>query len=213
MTKTKKTNSTSFFTRIKRRFGEPKSLGSQSTNLEHAKDRFGSIEQDQTPYYSPGLTNILFLSNRGLSRAPLAREVMRSLLHLSDHFGSVRPSARGISDAYDLCSFDKRMVQAARKFGYELLGNSRKVNMAELSSANLIITLDEETEKFVKSRTFYINGQVRPIAMFLQADAHPYIPDPFAREAFLSTTANYEQIIRSVEYSCGKLMRYLPSLV
>ena len=212
MTKTNKTNSTSFFTRIKRRFGEPKSLGSQSTNREHVNDRFGSIEHDQTPYYSPGLTNILFLSNRGLSRAPLAREVMRSLLHLSDHFGSVRPSARGISDAYDLCSFDKRMVQAARKFGYELLGNSRKVNMAELSSANLIITLDEETEKFVKSRTFYINGQVRPIAMFLQADAHPYIPDPFVRES-LNTSANYEQIIRSVEYSCGKLMRYLPSLV
>lgn len=212
MTNTNKTNSTSFFTRIKRRFGEPKSLGSQSNNLEHVNDRFGSIEMDQTPYYSPGLTNILFLSNRGLSRAPLAREVMRSLLHLSDHFGSVRPSARGISDAYDLCSFDKRMVQAARKFGYELLGNSRKVNMAELSSANLIITLDEETEKFIKSRTFYINGQVRPIAMFLQTDAYPYIPDPFARDG-LNTTANYEKIIRSVEFSCGKLMRYLPSLV
>ena len=69
--------------------------------------------------------------------------------------------------------------------------NSRKVNMAELSSANLIITLDEETEKFVKSRTFYINGQVRPIAMFLQADAHPYIPDPFAREFLIHR--NYEQ--------------------
>ena len=213
MNKTRKNKTISFITRIKNRFGEPKSFDSQSTNLEHTNDGFGAIEHDQTPYYSPGLTNILFLSNRGLSRAPLAREVIRSLLHLSDHFGSVRPSARGISDAYDLCSFDKRMVQTARKFGYELMGNSRKVNMAELSSANLIIPLDEETEKFVNSRTFYINGQVCPIAMFLQADAHPYIPDPFAREAFLSTTANYEQIIRSVEYSCGKLMLYLPSLV
>ena len=212
MNKTKKSKTTNFFTRIKRRFGELKPLDSQSPSLEQPSDSFGSIEQDQTPYYSPGLTNILFLSNRGLSRAPLAREVMRSLLHLSDHFGSVRPSARGISDAYDLCSFDKRMVQTARKFGYELIGHSRKVNMAELSSANLIITLDEESEKFIKSRTFYINGQVRPIAMFLQTDAHPYIPDPFARDG-LNPTANYEQIIRSVEYSCGKLMRYLPSLV
>ena len=41
------------------------------------------------------MTNVLFLSKRGLSRAPLAREVMRKLLHLSDHFGSIRPLQEG----------------------------------------------------------------------------------------------------------------------
>ena len=212
MTKTKK-NSNSFFTRIKRRFGEPKSLGSQSTNLEHANDRFGSIEQDQTPYYSPGLTNILFLSNRGLSRAPLAREVMRKLLHFSDHFGSIRPSARGISEAYEFCPFDKRMVQAAEKFGYQLSGNSKRVNMAELSSANLIVTLDRESEEHIKSRKFYIRGQVRPVGLFLSAGESPYISDPFDREDTVDNRANYDHIIRSVEFASSNLLKQLPSLI
>ncbi len=177
-----------------------------------------SVLVDQTnqpvpPYYSSDLTNILFLSKRGLSRAPLAREIMRHLLHFSDHFGSIRPSARGISDAYESCPFDKRMAHYARKFGYELSGNSRRVNMGELSSANLIVTLDWESENFIKSRKFYIRGEVRPIGMFLPSDGVCYIADPFDREHSSDPNSNYEEIIRSVEFGCGNLLKFLPSII
>ena len=47
--------------------------------------------------------------------------------------------------------------------------------MAELSSANLIITLDQESEEYAKSRKFYIRGQVRPIGMFLPAGESPLL--------------------------------------
>jgi protein-tyrosine-phosphatase len=209
----KKSNTSNLFRKIKNKLGT-----SQAGSLEQAKeelleDTSNRISQHQTPYYSPDQVSILFLSKRGLSRAPLAREVMRKLLHFSDHFGSIRPSARGISDAYEFCPFDKRMILAAEKFGYQLSGNSRRVNMAELSSANLIITLDRESEEHINSRKFYIRGQHKPIGLFLSAGETPYITDPFDPEDAVDGLANYDHIIRSVEFACSNLLKQLPVLV
>jgi protein-tyrosine-phosphatase len=214
MTKTnKKSNTSNLFRKIKNKLGS-----SQAGSLEQVEEKLlenasNPISTHQNPYYSPDQVNVLFLSKRGLSRAPLAREVMRKLLHFSDHFGSIRPSARGISDAYEFCPFDKRMILAAEKFGYQLSGNSRRVNMAELSSANLIITLDLESEVHIKSRKFYIRGQVKPVGMFLSAGEPPYITDPFDPEEAVDGLANYDHIIRSIEFACSNLLKQLPVLV
>ena len=210
-------NKTSFtsnlFGKIRTKFTYPRTKSSElsDTPIPQLGTEFPS--PTSAPYYSAELTNILFLSKRGLSRAPLAREVMRFLLQHSEYFGSIRPSARGISDAYEYCPFDKRMVQSARKFGYELSGNSRKVNMGELSSASLIVTLDRESENFTKSRKFYIRGDVKPIGLFLQSGNYPYIADPFERDNSSNLNHSYEEIIRSVEYGCGKIIKSLATLV
>ncbi|MEK9773530.1 MAG: hypothetical protein VW576_08170, partial [Opitutae bacterium] len=211
MNKTNKLSKTSiFFGKLRKKLTHSHEKNSNVPESLNISDTGVLSEPPLAPYYSPDVTNVLFLSKRGLSRAPLAREVMRKVLHSSDHFGSIRPSARGISDAYEFCPFDKRMVQAAQKSGYDLAGSSRRVNMGELSSANLIITLDQESEQYVKSRTFYIRGQVRQIGMFLPAGNSPYIADPFERDELTDSNSNYEQIIRSVEFGCEKLLKYLP---
>ena len=214
MTKTNKSSYTSnFFGKLKKKLSHSQETNNDIPASVISKETRISAEVPPNPYYSAEITSVLFLSKRGLSRAPLAREVMRKLLYLSEHFGSIRPSARGISDAYEFCPFDKRMVQAARKFGYELAGNSRRVNMGELSSANLIVTLDQESEQYIKSRNFYIRGQVIQVGMFLPSGNPPYIADPFDRDANYDSDSNYGQIIRSVEFGCGKLLKYLPSLI
>ena len=174
----------------------------------------GDLEEIQTstPYFSPTRTNILFLSKRGMSRAPLAREVMRKLLSTSEHFGSIRPSARGISDAYDMCPFDKRMIQFAHTMGYELHGNSRCVNTSELATADLIVPLDPESKKFTQSRTYYIKGEV---ISFVSSDGQTspfYISDPFDSEESLDAKQRYNFIIDSVVDGCKQLLHTLASL-
>lgn len=216
MTRTNKSSKThNFFKKIKGKFeGSSYSVDPSDLIQESFVNQSGEgAYQNQAPYYSPELSNVLFLSKRGMSRAPLAREVMRKLLHLSDLFGSIRPSARGISDAYEFCSFDKRMVHSAKKFGYELAGNARRINMSELSSANLIITLDRESEEYTKSRHFYIRGEVKAIGAFLPTGDAPYVPDPFESDEFIETQAKYDQIIRLIETGCQNLLKSFPSLV
>ena len=162
--------------------------------------------RETKPLISLPITSILFLSKRGISRAPLAREVMRGMLHQSDHFGSIRPSARGISDAYDLCSFDKRMVHRASLQGFELSGHSRRANTSELSAANLIIPLDSESKQYAKSRTFYIRGKVLPISDFLNADDLTYIPDPFDIDDATDVSDRYDSIIDLVKKGCSEIL-------
>ena len=52
------------------------------------------------------LTKILFLSKRGMSRSPLAREMMQKLISNSEFFGRIRVSSRGVTQAYDQCPID-----------------------------------------------------------------------------------------------------------
>ena len=146
-------------------------------------------------------------------RAPLAREVMRSLLHKSDLFGSIRPSARGISDAYDLCAFDKRMVHRASLQGLEISGHSRRANTSELSAANLIVPLDQESEQYSKSRTFYIRGKVLPISIFFNTENLTYIPDPFDFDECIEMPNRYDSIINLTKIGCAEILESLPSLI
>jgi len=214
MNKTNSSSNTSnIFKKIKRQLSKGSYPIANSDGEDSLLKKSADLGTHETPYYSPNQTNILFLSKRGMSRAPLAREIMRHLLHFSDHFASIRPSARGTSDAYDFCPFDKRMIQSAQKFGYELNGNSRRVNMAELSSANLIVPLDRESEEYTKTRNFYIHGAVRPIGQFLNPGQSPYIADPFERDELWDIKARYDEIIKSVEFGCGKMLRSLPCLI
>ena len=60
-------------------------------------------------YHSDDLTSILFLSKRGMSRSPLAREIMRDVISESSYFGRIRTFARGVTTAYDQCPLDGRM--------------------------------------------------------------------------------------------------------
>ena len=214
MNKTNQSSNTSnIFKNFKRKLpgtgANPSDKSNEKLNLDHDVN----VRNYETPYYSPDQTNILFLSKRGMSRAPLAREIMRNLLHFSDHFGSIRPSARGVSEAYDFCPFDKRMIQAAKKYGYDLQGNSRRVNMPELSSANLIVPLDLASEDYTKSMKFYIHGQVFSIGKFLNSGHSSYIADPFERDELWDIQARYDDIIRTTQTGCSKLLSFLPSLL
>ena len=103
-------DTSNIFKNLHANFGDNLASSNEELVFEAIGKQLSNSERNETPYYSPEITSILFLSKRGISRAPLAREVMRSLLHDSPYFGSIRPSARGICDVYDLCSFDKRMV-------------------------------------------------------------------------------------------------------
>ena len=199
--------------KIKKKFQLSKTENTNLSNLGSSPKNNFLFSHPHSPYYSAGLSNILFLSKRGLSRAPLAREIMREMLYSSEHFGSIRPSARGTSDAYELCAFDKRMVYCARKFGYQLSGASRMVNMSELSSTNLIITLDQESESFTNSQKAYIYGEVLPIASFLPTGSLPYIADPFERDDSIQTNSIYKEIILSLELACKNLLDSVPAIV
>ena len=122
------------------------------------------------------LKKILFLSKRGMSRSPIAREVMRSLLEKTDFAGEVIVFSAGVTKAYDDCPIDKRTQGFCNVLGYRLQTNSRFANPSILRQADLVITLDHESENFSKVRKLAIHGLTRPLGIFMAPGCEPFYP-------------------------------------
>jgi protein-tyrosine-phosphatase len=159
------------------------------------------------------LKKILFLSKRGMSRSPIAREVMRSVLEKTDFSGKVVVFSAGVTKAYDECSIDKRMQEFCKLLGYHLQANSSFANPSILARADLVITLDHESEEFTRVQKQAIRGEVRPLGVFMAPGCEPYAPDPFERDDELSVDECYDKIVSCIEYGCTKLSSALPSLI
>lgn len=154
---------------------------------------------------------VLFLSKRGMTRSPVAREVMRSLVERSEWFGKVEVISAGVTKAYDNCPIDQRMKKFCKGFGYSLQARSRFAGPLILSAANVIITLDHESEEFVRLQHHSISGEIHPLGVFMSTGSSPYITDPYDRDDELDVDECYEEILSSIEYGCAKLNANLPN--
>lgn len=164
-------------------------------------------------YQSNDVPTILFLSKRGMSRSPLAQEVMRNLIQKSSLFGRVRVSSRGVNIAYNDCAVDTRMQTYASKIGLILHSTAKFATVPDLANAALTITMDADSEDFVKIHKHAIRGEVRPIGIFLQSGSEPYIKDPYDREDEEDVDERYDSIISSISFSCTKLLSVVPNLI
>ena len=148
-----------------------------------------------------------------MSRAPLAREIMSELLENTDLFGRVRTSSRGVTDAYDQCPIDARMSKFSSKLGFFLNGFSRLATVPDIANSDVIITLDYESENFIRLNKSYVKGITRPIGIFFSNGSSPYIQDPYDRDDEDDIDDHYEKIANSIKLGCSKLFAQLPALI
>ena len=184
-----------------------------NTNENSFRSKLPADNAGNPIYSGSELTKILFLSKRGMSRSPLAREMMRTLLEGTQLCGRVRTSSRGVTQAYDQCPIDARMSKFSTELGYFLQGFSRFATIPDLASADIIITLDQESEEFVKLNNSYIRGISRPLGIFFSPGSDPYIQDPYERGEDEDVDDHYDEIVSSIGYGCSKLYAQLPSLI
>lgn len=190
-----------------------KEKSSHNIDDNFSRPNLPSNNADHQSYRGNELTKILFLSKRGMSRSPLAREMMRTLLEGTQLFGRVRTSSRGVTEAYDQCPIDARMSKFSTKLGYFLQGFSRFATIPDLASADIIITLDHESEEFVNLHKSFIRGLSRPLGIFFSHGSDPYIQDPYERGEDEDVDDHYDEIVSSIGYGCSKLYAQLPSLI
>ena len=164
-------------------------------------------------YQTVDANTILFLSKRGMSRSPLAREVLREKIGRSPFFGKCRVSSRGVTQAYDQCPIDGNLRTFADKLGYVLQGYSRFSTLPDLAQADLIIPLDHESDDFTKVHRSAIRGEVRPFGMFLPAGSSPYLDDPYDRADDLDAQDVYSEIIHSIRLGCSKILQAIPAFI
>ena len=164
-------------------------------------------------YQSDDSYTILFLSKRGISRSPLAREVLREKISRSPFFGKYRVSSRGVTQAYDQCPIDGNLRTYADKLGYVLQGYSRFATLPDLAQADLLIPLDHESDDFTKVHRHALRGKVQSFGTFLPAGSSPFVDDPYDRDEDVSTEETYNEIIHYIRLGCSKILLEIPSLI
>lgn len=155
--------------------------------------------------------NVLFLSKRGVSRAPMAREALRHLVRQGNLQGAFRIKCRGIRPEYDSCPVDLRMREVSSNREYSLPAFSKLVKNKDLKEANLILTMGLESVSFVKKNKEKITGSARPFEHFLPAGSEPFLPDPFLQRTEDYET-HYAKLIASIEDGCQDLFDSIPFL-
>ena len=155
--------------------------------------------------------NILFLSKRGVSRAPMAREVLRSLVKYGSLRGTFRISCRGIRPEYDQCPIDMRMREVSHNQNYTLPAFSRCATDKDLKDAHLILTMGRECEAFATENKDKIAGPARPFEQFLPAGSEPHIPDPFLQRDE-DYESHYTKLIATIERGCQDVYDSIPFL-
>ena len=140
---TNSTNTSNFFRK-------PRKGNSRSSKIVHAKPTgfHNPWKSSKALPSEKELKRILFLSKRGMTRSPVAREVMRSLIEKTEWFGKSEVLSAGVTKAYDDCPIDQRMKAFCKGFGYDLQTRCSFAEPRILRSANFVVTLDRESEQF-----------------------------------------------------------------
>ena len=79
--------------------------------------------------------------------------------------------------------------------------------------AEIIVTLDQESDNFVENHAEVILGHVRPLGSFLPRGSSPYVSDPYERPDDENVDERYETIVSSVKLGCKNLLSELPALL
>ena len=81
----------------------------------------------------------------------------------------------------------------------------------DLAKADLILTMDEESEVFVKENLECIRGEIRPFGLFLPPGSPPHLADPFL-ERKEHHEGHYAELIYLIEEGCEKLVETIATL-
>ena len=141
----------------------------------------------------------------------MAREVLRELLREGSLRGTFRISCRGVSQEYDHCPIDQRMLEVSQNQSYALPAFSRVVLDPELSKAHLILTMGRESEIFVEKNKAIIKASCRQFEQFLPMGSDSYLPDPFLQRSEDYET-HYKKLIGLIERGCKDLFDSIPFL-
>ncbi len=155
---------------------------------------------------APERWNILFVCLGNICRSPAAEIIFRQMVEDRGRRDSFKIDSAGTIGSHQGEPPDSRMSAALQRHGYQISGSSRKIQVSDLESFDLILTMDESNLADVcrldPNRKFH--GKIRPFAEFCSNHDVPRIPDPY-----YGGQSGFENVIELLEDGCrGVLLEF-----
>lgn len=126
-------------------------------------------------------TRLLFVCLGNICRSPSAENIMHHLLQARQLTHRIRCDSAGTSSYHIGSPPDRRMAQAARQQGIELVGQARQFQTADFEAFDWILAMDEENYRDILSLDpqGHYTHKVRKICDYCQHYADTDVPDPY----------------------------------
>ena len=148
---------------------------------------------------------LLFVCLGNICRSPAAEGVFLHLLKqrgLSDQF--VVDSA-GTGGWHVGNPADRRMQAAASRRGIELPSRARQISLDDLSTFDLVLTMDDENFRAVKGLAHEAGvratAEIRPMLSYSQRSSETEVPDPY-----YGGDAGFDHVLDLLEDACEALL-------
>ena len=146
---------------------------------------------------------VLFVCLGNICRSPAAQGVLQRLVTERGLQGRVWVDSAGTMDYHVGEPADPRMRAAAARRGYALASISRQLAREDFDRFDLIVAMDRENLRDIRSLERRHHGQVKLFSDFLPADFPRDVPDPYLGEA------GFDRTLDIIEQGCPAILDYL----
>ncbi len=147
---------------------------------------------------------ILFVCLGNICRSPMAETIFEALLKEHNLQEYYEIDSAGLDNYHEGEAADKRMREHAYQHGYHITHKSRHVKTADFDYYDLILGMDDQNIRGLKSRAVSddrikkINRMTNYCTQFIEADA---VPDPY-----YGGDAGFQYVIELLQDACKGLL-------
>jgi protein-tyrosine phosphatase len=150
------------------------------------------------------MKRILFVCLGNICRSPAAEGILKKMAVDNCVESKVFIDSAGTSGHHDGDPADARMIEHAKKRGYELTSISRQFTKQDFDSFDLILTMDSANLRDIKKldpKGTYAH-KVKPVTEFCRIHQLRDVPDPY-----YSGADGFELVLDILEDACEQLIR------
>lgn len=149
------------------------------------------------------LVRILFVCMGNICRSPAAEVILHDLVDKAGLADKVEVDSAGTIGYHQGQPLDKRMYKALIRRGYSAFGHARRILSDDLFKFDLILTMDEENLREVKSldRQGVFATKIKKMSDFFHRHKDSEVPDPY-----YGGNSGFDYVIDLLEDGCQNLL-------
>jgi protein-tyrosine phosphatase len=149
---------------------------------------------------------VLFVCLGNICRSPAAEIIFRKCVADAGRAEEFEIDSAGTIGHHEGSPPDPRMSESLRQKGFTVQGRARQIQQDDLTTFDLIVTMDESNHSDVRSldKTGSLHHKIRPFVSFCRLHDDLRVPDPY-----YGGQRGFDHVIRMLEDGCEGILESL----
>jgi len=147
---------------------------------------------------------VLFICMGNICRFPAAEIIFRKLVADARRSADIEIDSAGTLGYHQGEPPDARMAATLERNGYTVAGRARKIQSADLTHFDLIVTMDEDNLSIVRALdpSGRFRDKIHPLVEYCREHQAPRVPDPY-----YGGQRGFDEVVALLEDGCAGILR------